>query len=226
MRPSCQATNWLIGLAATCWPLGLKAAGSAETLTEQAQQVSPAPSKTTNQGTVALKPKSPRSGSTGQSASSTTRTQDFYLDVDDDVQIRLQQSRPALDEKGRSKRYTSAELNRLNGGRATIPGYPGEFSDLKPGQVVTLYLLERTEPAGDRSTKKRSANVKEKPAGQLTGTVMHVDERKRKLKIHTESTSQKGSTKARLSSKDAGNGLLAYYRISVILIATKAPPTK
>jgi hypothetical protein len=226
MRPSRHATKWLIGLAATCWPLGLQAAGPAETVTEQGQQVSPAPSKTTNQATVTLKPKSSRSGSAGQSASSTTRTQDFYLDVDDDVQIRLQQPRPAFDEKGKSK-YTSAELNPLKGARATIPGYPGEFSDLKPGQVVTVYLLERTEPAGaDRSTKKRSANAREKPAGQLTGTVMHVDERKRKLKIHTESTTQKGSTKTRLSSKDAGSGLLAYYRISVILIATKAPPTK
>ena len=221
MRLSRRARNWLIGLAVTCWPLGVHAGGFVETATEPGQQVSPAPSKT-----LAANPRSSRSSSAGRPASLAVQSQDFDLVVDDDVQIRLQQPRPAYDDKGQSKKYTSAELKQLKGDRATIPGYPGEFTDLKPGQVVTLYLLERTDASADRSTKNRSANAREKPSGQLIGTVLHMDERKRKLKIHTESTTLKGSTKTRLSSKDAGSALLAYHRISAILIATKPPPTK
>jgi hypothetical protein len=140
----------------------------------------------------------------------TPQWQDFEFDVDDDVAIRRQQPLPAYDDKGQPRKYTTAELKELKGPDASVPGYPADFTDLKPGRTVTLYLVPS---GGDSKSAKKS--------GPLTATVVHVDEKKKKLKIHVESVAIGQSGRYRLNSKDAGSALLADNRISAIVIATK-----
>jgi hypothetical protein len=140
----------------------------------------------------------------------TPQWQDFEFDVEDDVAIRRQQPLPAYDDKGEPRKYTTAELKELKGPDASVPGYPADFTDLKPGRTVTVHLV----PSGSDSKSAKKSQ-------QLTATVVHVDEKKRKLKIHVESLALGGSGRYRLNSKDAGSALLADYRIRAIVIATK-----
>ena len=154
--------------------------------------------------------------SPAQSTRLTPQWQDFEFDVDDDVAIRLQQPPPAFDDKGQPRKYTTAELKELKGPDANVPGYPADFTDLKPGRTVTLHLVQRNEV----SNRKTERNGSPRGSGKLTATVVRVNEKKRKLKIHVESVTIGQSRQYRLNSKDAGSALLADYRIRVIVIAT------
>ncbi|MGH7170150.1 MAG: hypothetical protein ACRELF_01360 [Gemmataceae bacterium] len=60
----------------------------------------------------------------------------------DDVKVRMVQPPPAFDDKGNPKRYTRKELRELKGD-PKLPGYPAEFSDLKPGQYVQVTLVRK-----------------------------------------------------------------------------------
>jgi hypothetical protein len=161
----------------------------------------------------------------------TPQWQDFEFEVDDDVAIRRQQPLPAFDDKGQPRKYTPAELKELRGPDASVPGYPADFTDLKPGRTVTLYLVQRNETSNRKARRTDSASDDRPPSGgdsksakksgQVTATVVHVDEKKRKLKIHVESLAIGQSARYRLNSKDAGSALLADNRISAIVIATR-----
>ena len=75
--------------------------------------------------------------------------------------------------------------------------------------------------ASDDRPSRGGDSKSAKTSGQLTATVVHLDEKKKKLKIHVVSVAIGQSARYRLNSKDAGSALLADYRISVIVIATK-----
>lgn len=58
--------------------------------------------------------------------------------------IRVGSRNPPLDydEKGNLKRWTSKQLNALKAG-SKVPGYyPAEWKDLRPGQLVSVYLAK------------------------------------------------------------------------------------
>lgn len=61
----------------------------------------------------------------------------------DDVKVRKPNPPPQFDSKGRvKKRYTRKELRELKGD-PKLPGFPAEFSDLKPGQYVQVTLVRK-----------------------------------------------------------------------------------
>jgi len=60
----------------------------------------------------------------------------------DDVKVRILKPPPAFDDKGNPKKYTRKELRELKGD-SKLPGYPAEFSDLKPGQYVQVTLVRK-----------------------------------------------------------------------------------
>lgn len=70
----------------------------------------------------------------------------------DDVNVRRPKPPAAFDDKGNPKRYTRKELRELKGD-PKLPGFPAEFSDLKPGQYVQVVLVRKKgrprRPAAD-----------------------------------------------------------------------------
>lgn len=60
----------------------------------------------------------------------------------DEIKVRMQNPPARFDDKGRVKRYTAKELKELRG-TDKLPGFPGEFSDIKNGQIVQVTLLQK-----------------------------------------------------------------------------------
>ncbi|MCS6851120.1 MAG: hypothetical protein NZ700_08140 [Gemmataceae bacterium] len=65
------------------------------------------------------------------------------LQATDDAKIRLATPPPAFDDKGNIKVYTKAELDKLKGPDKRLPGYPGDFDNVRPGAVVSVYVYRR-----------------------------------------------------------------------------------
>ncbi|HWG46263.1 MAG TPA: hypothetical protein VN688_26110 [Gemmataceae bacterium] len=74
----------------------------------------------------------------------------------DDVKVRMLNPPPQFDDKGRIKRYTRKELRELKG-EDKSPGYPAEFSDLKPEQYVQVTLVKKK--GAPRVTPKRGKDA-------------------------------------------------------------------
>jgi hypothetical protein len=72
-------------------------------------------------------------------------TKDYELQATDDVKVRMMSPPPQFDDKGRVKKYTGKELKELKG-NDKLPGYPGEFSDLKQDQIVQVTLVSKKAP--------------------------------------------------------------------------------
>jgi hypothetical protein len=69
-----------------------------------------------------------------------TTTKDVEWQATDDVKVRMRNPPVQFDDKGRVKKYTRKELKELKGDDK-LPGYPGEFSDIKQDQIVQVTLL-------------------------------------------------------------------------------------
>lgn len=69
----------------------------------------------------------------------------------DEFKVRMKNPPPLFDDKGRPKRYSSKELRELKG-NDKMPGFAGEFSDLKSGQVVEVTLVQKK--TGSRPVKR------------------------------------------------------------------------
>jgi len=59
----------------------------------------------------------------------------------EDMKVRVANPPPKFDEKGNIAQYTPKELDELKGPDKKAPGFPGEYSDLKPGQYVSVTLV-------------------------------------------------------------------------------------
>lgn len=68
----------------------------------------------------------------------------FDVVASDTVKVQANDPPPAFDEKGNFKKYTTKELADLKGAG---PGYPSEFENLRPGQIVKLNLAKKAAPA-------------------------------------------------------------------------------
>src|SRR5947208_11218529 len=64
---------------------------------------------------------------------------DTVVEFTDDVKVRLMHLPPNVDEKGRKIPYTEKELEKLKG-NTNMSGYEAAVSDLKPGQIVKVFL--------------------------------------------------------------------------------------
>src|SRR5215470_4755 len=60
--------------------------------------------------------------------------QDVELQAIDDVVVRTARPREQVDDKGKVKRLTRAELKELKGPDPKLPGYKAEFGDLQTEQ--------------------------------------------------------------------------------------------
>jgi hypothetical protein len=82
---------------------------------------------------------------------------DLEVTTTDDVKVRLNNPPSATDEKGKVRRHTEKELKELKGD-PKLPGYQGEFSSLRQGQTVTVYLVK------DKDAPKPKPGAKAKEA--------------------------------------------------------------
>jgi hypothetical protein len=103
------------------------------------------------------------SGGTGGGGRVSTRNQDLELKAADDIKVRLLQPPLQFDEKGRIKKYTRKELDELKGPDKSLPGYQGDFDNLKAGQTVKVYLVKKkTAPKPPGKKKDDGEDLEEK----------------------------------------------------------------
>lgn len=95
---------------------------------------------------------------------------DVELTVDEAVKIRLKDLPIAFDDKGRPRQYTAEELREKKGPDPRLPGYAGDFSELKPGQLVRVSLGKKTDTPRGKADEATGTT----PAGQLTGQLVQV----------------------------------------------------
>lgn len=65
---------------------------------------------------------------------------DYEFQTDENTRVRFLQPPVAFDEKGNPKKYTDTELKQLKGSDPKLPGYTGEFDQLRPGHVVKVAI--------------------------------------------------------------------------------------
>lgn len=92
-------------------------------------------------------------------------TKDYELQTTDDVKIRLAKPPEQFDDKGGVKKLTRKQLRELKGD-PKLPGYPGEFSNLREGQIVSVTLVRKkgaptkyTRPVRPRGKKTKLEDV-------------------------------------------------------------------
>jgi len=107
----------------------------------------------------------------------TATKSNLEIQVADEVVVRVKNAPRQFDEKGKPINPTAAQLKELKGD-PKLPGYNADFSDLKNGQIVTIYLGRRKRVKESNTTDKDKAKSVEKthwtPIGQLTGRLVKV----------------------------------------------------
>jgi hypothetical protein len=166
----------------------------------------------------------PRARASGLRAS--VQHQEYVLRTDEEVTVRFKKLPPEFDEKGKVKRRTAVELKELKGKDPRLPGYTAEFSDLKPGQAITVYLARERRAAGPAKAKGEAADADKEikkhwsEVGKLTGQLVRVtgkDAAEAKLTLLVEGI---GLGKSQGQSKQTvGNHVL----VRMILILSEAP---
>lgn len=73
----------------------------------------------------------------------TTKTYEF--NIRDDVIVRRMSPPSGYDDKGNVKQYSTADLQKLKGTNAKLPGYEAKIEDLEPGQTVQVFLAPPKE---------------------------------------------------------------------------------
>jgi hypothetical protein len=73
------------------------------------------------------------------------KSQELELETTEDVKVRMAKPPDQFDDKGKPKKYTAKELKALKGPDPKLPGYQGEFSDLRKGQDVTVNLVKKKD---------------------------------------------------------------------------------
>ena len=102
------------------------------------------------------------------------------LAVDDAVQVRTRLLPLAFDDKGVHRKLTKDEVKELRGTDPKVPGYAADYSDLKNGQAVTIYLgrPKNIKPKEGSQADEQSAKGNGQswePAGQISARVAKVE---------------------------------------------------
>jgi hypothetical protein len=72
------------------------------------------------------------------------KTQETEVAALDDVKVRIPEPPVTFDDDGKIKKLTAEEKRKLKGD-PTLPGYPGEISNLHGGQIVVLTLMRKRD---------------------------------------------------------------------------------
>ena len=102
------------------------------------------------------------------------------LAVADAVQVRARLLPLAFDDKGNARKLTKDEVKELRGTDSKVPGYSADYSDLKTGQAVTIYLgrMKPIKPKDGSQADEQSAKNDPQswePAGQISARVAMVE---------------------------------------------------
>lgn len=74
-----------------------------------------------------------------------TKKQDLDIQAADEVKVRVQYPPPGFDDKGNPKKYSPEELKKLKGPNPSLPGYVGDFEELRPGMLVKVSLARKPQ---------------------------------------------------------------------------------
>jgi hypothetical protein len=80
------------------------------------------------------------------------------MQANDDLKVRMLNPPVDFDLKGKPRKYTSKELRDMKGPDTKLPGYTAEFDDIKPGQIVKLYLPNKSKPAPKPAVKPKDSD--------------------------------------------------------------------
>jgi hypothetical protein len=72
------------------------------------------------------------------------KTKEVEVPTLEDVKIRVTTPAVVFDDDGKIKKPTAEDLKKLKGD-PTLPGYPGDFSSLRSGQLVTLTIMRNKD---------------------------------------------------------------------------------
>jgi hypothetical protein len=102
------------------------------------------------------------------------------LAVADAVQVRARLLPMAFDDKGSPRKLTKEEVKELRGTDPKVPGYAADYSDLKTGQAVIIYLgrMKTTKPKDGGQADEQSAKNNPQswePAGQIAAQLVKVE---------------------------------------------------
>jgi hypothetical protein len=84
------------------------------------------------------------------------KTQDIEVTTTEDVKIRVREPKAQFDDKGNEKKLTRKEKLALKGD-PKLPGYPGEFADLRENQYIEIQLV-RKKGVTPRPAPRRKPN--------------------------------------------------------------------
>ena len=90
------------------------------------------------------------------------QTKNVDYSCTDDVKIRLMEPAPVFDEKGNVKKLTAKEKRELKGDPKDpdfkLPGYPGAFTDMRQGSLVTVTLVKKKDAPHHVGPKPKDAD--------------------------------------------------------------------
>jgi hypothetical protein len=86
------------------------------------------------------------SGQAGSPFQVTKVPKNIELRATDDMKVRVLELPVEFDDKGKPKKYTKKELADRRGPDPSLPGYTGDFDNLKAGQIVKVYLVKPKAP--------------------------------------------------------------------------------
>jgi hypothetical protein len=102
------------------------------------------------------------------------------LCVVDGVQVRARLLPMAFDDKGAPRKLATEEIKELRGTDPKVPGYAADYSDLKAGQAVIIYLgrMKTAKPKdGSQADEQLAENNPQswEPAGQISARLAKIE---------------------------------------------------
>lgn len=92
-------------------------------------------------------------------------THPLEFQASDDMKVRLAAPPPQFDDKGKLRKPTAKELAELKGPNPKLPGYTGDFNDIRTDSLVTVYLpKKKPTPAPRAPVNKDKDKDLDKPA--------------------------------------------------------------
>jgi len=91
--------------------------------------------------------------------------QDLELQAIEDVVVRTIKPREQVDDKGKIKRLTRAELKEQKGPDPKLPGYKAEFGDLQTDMVVQVTLVQKKSALMAKPVRRPAKPGKDNDAG-------------------------------------------------------------
>jgi hypothetical protein len=88
-----------------------------------------------------------------------TKYKEIELATTDDVKVRLSNPPEVYDDRGKRRRWTSKELKEAKGDDPKLPGYQGDFIDLREQQIITATLVKSKDAPKQKPAAKKDADA-------------------------------------------------------------------